>query len=195
MGKAGPVITSVQTKLQTKLLEGAEYVLGKNNMIVGGRHFEADCSGTVRAIYFYAGIDLAADFDRYTGNGVARLYKILRSKDLLYKTDIPQTGDIVFWDNTYDKNGDGKRNDPLTHVGMVVDVQKDGTIEYIHRDYLKGNVKAKMNLLKPDIFCEKNGDDLVILNTPIRMKKGTSYDGDHLSGQLFRVFGKGYLIE
>jgi hypothetical protein len=185
---------AAHVSVQEKLLEGADKMLGKTETVVRGKKFEADCIGTVRAIYYYAGIDLAADFELYSGNGVARLFKILKSKKLLYKTELPQPGDIIFWDNTYDSNGDGKRNDPLTHVGMVTGVGEDGTIDYIHQDYQTGIVTARMNLLKPDIFSEKRGDETVILNTPIRMKKGKRYKGEYLSGQLFRIFGRGYLL-
>ena len=82
-----------------------------------------DCTGTVLAIYYYAGIDLARDFNKYSGNGVTRLYKSLQAQKLLYETRYPVTGDIIFWDNTYDRNEDGRWNDTLTHVGITAGVR------------------------------------------------------------------------
>ncbi len=35
-------------------------------------------------------------------------------------------GDLVFFDNTYDRNGDGKFDDRITHVGIVVGFDKEG---------------------------------------------------------------------
>ena len=42
-------------------------------------------------------------------------------------------GDLVFFDNTWDYNGDGMANDPLTHVGIVERQEDDGTIVFISR--------------------------------------------------------------
>ena len=45
--------------------------------------------------------------DAAPGNGVGRIYKTLETEDLLYTTSTPLVGDIIFWDNTWDANGDG----------------------------------------------------------------------------------------
>ena len=44
-----------------------------------------------------------------------------------------QAGDLVFFDNTWDADGDGVDNDPFTHVGVVEKVESDGTIVFISR--------------------------------------------------------------
>jgi len=43
--------------------------------------------------------------------------------------------DIIFWDNSYDKNNNGLADDELTHIGMVVEVSPAGDIIYIPRSY------------------------------------------------------------
>jgi probable lipoprotein NlpC len=179
---------------QERLLAGARYVLGKSRLEVQGRSFTYDCSGTILAIYYYAGIDLAARFDRYTGGGVERIYKIMQANHLLYTTYYPQPGDIVFWDNTYDENGDGLWNDELTHAGMVVGVGSNGEISYIHQNYAKGIVIEKMNLLYPNIYTRILGGMKVTINSPMRMK-GSPPGPDWLSGQLYRDLGRGYLLK
>ena len=83
--------------LRSKLVEGAQSILGKKQLFVRGRRFNMDCTGMVLAIYWYAGIDLARDFNKFKGNGVTRIYKTLERDNLLYSNDYPLPGDIVFW--------------------------------------------------------------------------------------------------
>lgn len=170
---------------QEKIVEGSYWALGKTQLNINGRVFNLDCSGTVMAIYYYAGIDLARDFNKYTGGGTSRIFQYLEDKELLYDTEDPVPGDIIFWDNTYDKNGDGLRNDDLTHVGIVVEVGEDGTITYLHEHYKKGIILETMNLKFPDDTSR---------NAAMRMK-GTGMDGGWLSSHLYRVLAMGYKLE
>ena len=181
--------------IRRKLAEGGHYVLGKKELIIRGKRFNMDCTGTVLAIYYYAGIDLARDFNRYTGGGVTRLYKSLEAEELLYDTRYPVTGDIIFWDNTYDRNEDGRWNDPLTHVGMVMNVSADGDVEYVHLNYHKGIIIENMNLRRPEIHQRLEKGQMRIINSPMRMKQaGKAHPENWLSGQLFKIFGMGYLF-
>lgn len=179
---------------QKKLVEGAYEIIGREKLFIRGKSFGMDCSGIVLSIYWYAGIDLTKAYNDYSGNGVTRIYRYLEDKDLLYRTIMPAPGDIIFWDNTYDKNEDGKPNDLLTHVGMVVDVDNNGNIEYIHHNYRKGIVLAKMNLNNPDTYAETMNGEQIIVNSAMRMKGSPGFD-KWLSSQLYRQFGMGYLIE
>jgi hypothetical protein len=182
-------------QLRRKLAEGGEYVLGKRELVIRGKRFNMDCTGTVLAIYYYAGIDLARDFNKYSGNGVTRLYKTLEAEDLLYETRLPVAGDIIFWDNTYDRNEDGQWNDPLTHVGMVMDTSADGSIEYVHLNYRRGIIIENMNLRTPEIHQKMEKGQMRIINSPMRMKQaGKAHPDDWLSGQLYKIFGMGYLF-
>ena len=154
-----------------------------------------DCTGAVLAIYYYAGIDLTRDFNKYKGNGVTRLYRSLESEDLLYETQLPVTGDIIFWDNTYDRNEDGQWNDSLTHVGMVMNTSRDGTIEYVHLNYRKGIIIEHMNLRKSDVHQQLEKGHIRIVNSPMRMKQaGKDHPQNWLAGQLYKTFAMGYLF-
>ena len=179
---------------QKKLVEGAHEILGREKLFIRGRSFGMDCSGIVLSLYWYAGIDLTNAYIDYSGNGVTRIYRYLEDKDLLYRTLGPAPGDIIFWDNTYDKNEDGKPNDLLTHVGMVVDVDNKGNIDYIHHNYRKGIVFARMNLNNPDTYAETVNGEQIIVNSAMRMKGSPGFD-KWLSSQLYRQFGMGYLLE
>jgi hypothetical protein len=181
--------------VQQLLAEGARRVLGRRHLVVRGRRFPYDCTGAVLAIYWYAGIDLARDFDRYSGNGVMRLYQSLEKQNLLYSTPYPATGDVIFWDNTYDRNGDGAWNDALTHMGMVLHSRPDGTIHYVHLNRSRGIVIENMNLLEPNLSKKMIRGQLRILNSPIRLKeRGRPHPPLWLAGQLYRVLGMGYLF-
>jgi len=181
--------------VRRKLAEGGNYVLGKQELVIRGKRFNMDCTGAVLAIYYYAGIDLARDFNKYKGNGVTRLYRSLESEDLIYETQLPVTGDIIFWDNTYDRNEDGQWNDSLTHVGMVMNASRDGTIEYVHLNYRKGIIIEYMNLREPDVHQQLEKGQMRIVNSPMRMKQaGKAHPENWLASQLYKTFAMGYLF-
>jgi len=170
--------------IQNHIIEGSYWAKGRNSLVVHDRTFNIDCSGTVMAIYYYAGIDLSKDFSKYKGGGVSRIYQYLKAHNLIYFTKTPVPGDIIFWDNTYDSNNDGIRNDNLTHAGIVVNVSEDKTVTYIHAHYKKGIILETMNLMEPDNL-EKN--------SAMRMK-GSGMEGGWLSGHLYRESGIGYKL-
>jgi len=188
--------TTKIAEIKKKLLQGAESLVGKDTIIVNGKKFINDCVNTVLAIYYFAGIDLSKEFGKYSGNGVRRLYKTLENHELIYSTHSPAPGDIVFWDNTWDMNGDGIYNDPLTHVGMIVKISDEGNLEYIHYNYIKGIVYEKMNLNNPDTYSKIVNGKTIIINSPLQMKeKGKAHSNKWLSSHLYKSFGKGYLME
>ncbi len=180
--------------IRAEVVEGARSLIGKETLVVKGRAFPYDCTGLVRAAYWYAGIDLAKDFSKYSGNGVARLFKTFEAYNLLYLTETPLPADIAFWDNTYDQNVDGKWNDPFTHVGVVAAVSDAGQIEYIHLNYRKGIIIEYMNLADPDTNTMNVGGNVIFANSAMRMQ-GQIVNEMWLSSHLLREFGKGYLLE
>jgi hypothetical protein len=182
--------------LRAKLAAGARSILGKKQLVVRGRRFSWDCTGVVLSIYWYAGIDLSRDFKKFSGNGVTRIYKTLQKDDLLYSTTTPLVGDIIFWDNTYDEPGSEGKPNPLSHVGMVLDVQSDGTITYIHHHVTRGIVTEYMNLRAPDVRTMLDNGQVKVINSPLRLAvAGKPHDPNWLSGQLFRVLGMAYLLQ
>ncbi len=192
---ANPEARLEKPGLQNKLVEAAVALLGAEELVIQGKRFNLDCTGVVLAIYAYAGIDLSHDFNLYQGNGVRRLYSSLESKGLLYHTFNPAPGDIIFWDNTWDRDGDGKWNDSLTHTGMVVRVSHLGAIEYVHHNYRRGIVMQEMNLNDPDTFQKTEKGVIIIVNAPLRMKQANKKHPDKwLSAQLYRIFGMGYIL-
>lgn len=158
---------------------------------VRGRVFTLDCIGTVSAAYWGAGIDLQKNFSRYPGNGVTRLWKTLEDRRALVYEKVPQPGDLVFWDNTWDANGDGVfGNDGHTHAGLVVQVSPDGEIFYLHESVTRGVVVDRMNLVYPD---EAFGTDGEVRNSPMYLGSSPRKKDNpprYLAGSLWAAFGR-----
>jgi probable lipoprotein NlpC len=177
---------------QAMIVQAAREVLETQSTVVGGTTYAYDCSGTILTVYAHAGIYLVELFGQYTGNGVARLYGIATDYDVLHARKLPEPGDVIFWDNTYDRNQDGNWNDPLTHAGIVISVAEDGTVEYLHHNYRRGIVTARMNLLKPQTYQDNDGE---VLNAPMRMASQRASNPDlWLSSHLFREFASMHRI-
>ena len=98
----------------------------------------------------------------------------------------PEPGDIVFFDNTWDRNGNGRWDDDLTHMGVVVAVDRNGTISYLHNHLRRGVVVEQMNLRHPDSRE---------LNAPLR-QRGSPRDGSGrwLASHLVRGFARAHLL-
>lgn len=169
------------TEAGSRVAGAALNLVGRPDLIVDGRRFNYDCTGTILAAYYSAGYDLAANFGAYTGNGVRRLYLMADDQGRLQRREPLRPGDIIFWDNSYDMNGDGRWNDELTHAGIVVDVAADGRVTYVHHNYRRGVVTATLSPRRPSDSE---------LNSPMRMKSHRWRESDPwLSGELYRAHG------
>jgi hypothetical protein len=181
------------TPAEKAVLVSADALLGQapdSRVRVKGRTFVLDCIGTVSAIFYAVDIDVQADFPRYHGNGVSRLFQSLKARNVLHKDVYPRPGDIIFWDNTYDANGDGDlTDDPRTHAGVVVAVDPDGTIHYVHEHVIKGVVIEAMNLRHPRDYYDSHGK---VINNALAMNSGISRktNPEHwVAGDLWDSFG------
>lgn len=175
-----------------RLVNGALALLGQKpnaEVTVNGRTFILDCIGTVSAAYWSSSFDIQKDFAKYPGNGVNRLYLSARDWAALHELREPKPGDIIFWANTYDRNGNGNlTDDGLTHAGIVVEVEGDGTVHYLHESYSRGVVIAYFNLLHPD---EPKLPEGKVWNSPMYLGSnyGKATNPPHwLSGDLWSAF-------
>ena len=154
---------TTQAELRKRaIVQTAVNLVGAKTIESQGRRISYDCAGVTRAIYLAHGIDL------FEGGPVV------------------QAGDLVFFDNTWDYNGDGLVNDPLTHVGIVERVESNGTIVFISR--VAGAIERyRMNVAHPHIHRTADGR---LLNDYMRRKHWR--DGEqtpYLTGELFAAFG------
>ena len=174
---------------QQRLVRSAHDLIGVDRLYVGGVEYRDDCTGAVLAVYAAAGINLGAQFHQYRGNGVARLFQMMRDYRLYFPADPharPAPGDIVFFDNTFDRNGNRRWDDHLTHMAIVMAVDRNGTISYLHNHLRHGVIIEQMNLRRPDS---------AELNAPLR-QRGSPRDGSGrwLASHLVRGFGRAHLL-
>ena len=113
-----------------------------------------DCSGFVNSVYWTAVKNPTIKLSGSTEN----IFYILSKENKTYKKSLPNVGDIIFFDGTTSPNK------KLTHSGIVIKVDEDETVTYIHASTSKGLVLGYMNLKYPDL-ARKDGK---ILNSYLR---------------------------
>jgi hypothetical protein len=177
---------------ELSVIDSAKILIGEPpnaQVVVKGKNFTLDCIGTVSAIFYRMDIDITKNFANYSGNGVNRLYMTLKDLGVLHRDTYPRTGDVIIWDNTWDANDDGDRtDDPRTHAGVVLAVDDDGTIHYIHENMFKGVMVEVMNLLQPTLASDESGKRLNS-GLAIATKSGGPKPAHWLSGDVFDAFG------
>ncbi len=156
--------------------------IGRSRLVVKGETYRYDCSGFMSAAYAEAGL-------RLTGSS-AGMYDQADDAGLLHRRKLPAAGDVAFFDNTYDRNRNGRRDDKLSHVAVVESVRDDGTILLIHKGS-KGIRRIHMNLKTPH---DHRGPDGEIRNDYLRATNGRD-GGPVLTGELWRAFGSMWALE
>ena len=91
-----------------------------------------DCSGMVEWVFSQEGITLLSEPTTPKENASAALFRQAKRVGAV-RRQAPRRGDLVFFRETYDKNRDGRRNDGVTHVGIVESIDEEGTVTFIHR--------------------------------------------------------------
>lgn len=140
--------------------------------------FRDDCSGFVGAVLTRAGMPVDGSSRTYWDNA--------REAGVTHSRKRPRPGDLAFFDNTYDRNRNGRLDDDLTHVAIVLSVDDDGTIELAHAGTSRGRSTLWMNLRHPDVHRDDAGK---MLNSYLRRR--TSRDSRatrYLAGELWRGF-------
>ncbi len=155
---------------------------------VSGRSYKRDCSGFVMASLAATGVDLDELLPPRLEEegGVSLLYRMAKQRGMLHHHKVPDIGDLVFFDNTHDRNGNGRADDPLTHVGIVERVDPDGTVTFVH--HVRGGIlRYKMNRFKPE--DRRDPATGKVLNHHLRLgASDASINGRRLTGDLFNAF-------
>lgn len=139
-------------------LSTARALVGKTKLVVNGKRYGDDCTGFVRAVYEPLGINLMSDASQ-GDNGVTAMWRFASKHGRIFEGGRPVAGDLVFFKETYDLNRDGQTNDGLTHIGVVDDVEADGTVVVIHR-VARGVVRYRMNLAAKTLPKSPDGKKL-----------------------------------
>lgn len=180
-----PLLTSLPSR--SAIVHSAVRLLGSKTITIQGRRIHYDCAGVTRAIFLEHGIDLyRSSHPEMNANGVRLIHNHVRQHGMLHHNKDVHPGDLVFFDNTWDFNGDGLLNDPLTHVGIVEQIQQDGTVTFISR--VAGAIaRYRMNLRQPHLHKTAEGH---LLNDYIRRKRPTDPENTvRLTGELFSSYG------
>ncbi|QRO01802.1 C40 family peptidase [Archangium violaceum] len=165
------------------VLTVARELVGSRRVKLAGRTWPDDCTGFVEAVYAQAGVSFRGE-GLSGDNGVTALYRYAKAHGRVYTRGQPRPGDLVFFRETYDQNRDGRRNDGLTHVGLVDGIEDDGTVVVIHR-VKRGVVRYRMNLAKPGLQRDPRTGE--VLNDMLRAPGAGK--APVLTGQLFAAFG------
>jgi hypothetical protein len=169
------------------IVRTASKLVGARTIQANGKRIAYDCAGVTRAIYLEHGIDLYdSDSPAPKANGVRLIHHHINRYGRLHKGPVVRPGDLVFFDNTWDYNGDGIINDPLTHVGIVERQDPDGTVIFISR--VAGSIERyRMNTALPHVHKTTEGR---VLNDYIRRRDlDDPFNTAYLSGELFAGFG------
>ncbi|MGB0640828.1 MAG: CHAP domain-containing protein [Myxococcota bacterium] len=167
------------TRQGRKVAKAAESFIGNRRMVVHGEKQRYDCSGMVCAAHKKAGIPMRGSSKT--------LYQKAKDYGVDHKRKRPDVGDIAFFDNTWDRNKNGRRDDRLTHVAIVEQVERDGTITLIHLGG-SGITQIKMNMRHPNKKRDSEGKRW---NSVLRSQKD---GGPVLTAQLCVGFGSLWAI-
>jgi hypothetical protein len=117
---------------------------------------------------------------------IRELYRALKADGLTYDREQPLPGDLVFFHNTADDNGDARNNDWYSLAGVVKAVDAHGTVTFIA--YVGDEVQELvMNVARPEV--RRDETEGAVLNSFVRAKKLS--DPEHsryLAGELFAGF-------
>ncbi|MBN2799512.1 MAG: CHAP domain-containing protein [Deltaproteobacteria bacterium] len=134
--------------------------------------FRTDCSGFVMACGARAGVPLSGSS--------ADLWDRARAAHAIHHRKLPKVGDIAFFDNTYDRDKDGRWDDDLTHVAVVIAVSEAGDILLAHAGTSRGRSELRMNLKRPDEARDERGVVNDYLRSPGRDEDKERYLASHL---------------
>jgi hypothetical protein len=127
-------------------------------------------------------------------NGVSYFYNLANHLNInksVRTTNDPLVGDLIFWDNTWDKNGDCTANDERTHVGIVKWVPDEfGTLLFIQAS---GRGVSTDNLMNNTAgYSSNDGFNTFLRNSWKPDNACTQQQWNSvgkLAGQLFSGFG------
>lgn len=110
------------------------------------------------------------------------IYNLFKEQNRLYY-DSPKLGDLVFFANTVKKYAQKRSIENITHIGIIIEINDDGTIHFIH--HLKGkNLISQMNLSHPSMVNKNNK------NINSYMEKCPKFEGHNcLAPAYFSAYG------
>jgi hypothetical protein len=137
--RADPAIASAAARPSRpeagRAVEVASSLVGRRDIVVGGRDYGDDCAALVRAALDRAGRPVPAEV-----RDAATLYGLADGRGLVRGGIRAQPGDLIF---LADRPGGAP-----AHVGLVAKVDPDGTALVLHR-MARGVMRLRVNLGYP----------------------------------------------
>ena len=147
---------------RNEIVQYAESLLGLRDLSQINGWFRNDCSGYVIGVYKTLGYRVKLLPHPYTNKISLALYYSLNKRGLTYTSETPRRADVVFFKGTFDGAGD-----KVSHVGIVADIFRDGTIRILNYTS-KGVTELRMNLVTPNIHKDQSGN---VVNDFLKKKK------------------------
>jgi len=174
---AAPPVGPKARKRGGDVAESSSAFLGASKLRHGGESFRYDCSGLVMAAHARAGLQLAGSSES--------MLTMAKEAGVFHRRKRPQVGDVAFFANTYDKNGNGRLDDPITHVAVVVAVDDDGTVYMVHKGG-RGITRLILNLHQPSEHADGASKEI---NSYLRSRRSSDRRGtQYLAGELWIGF-------
>ncbi|MCL2521097.1 MAG: C40 family peptidase [Spirochaetaceae bacterium] len=172
-----------QSNWREDVVAAAYLIMERGQPQSNGRWFNRDCSGFVMAIFMEAGHDLTQLTWRHAlaGQGLtATLHNVARQNGALVNNSSIQPGDLVFFDNTFNRTAGF---DLLTHLGIVTGFDAaSGRVTFIHYNTFFDRVmEEELNVREP-----ANPQLNIILRWPM----ANDPQQERLAGQLINSFGR-----
>lgn len=153
-----------QSSLRADIVGIARQYVGVRSLRKVTRDLPDDCTGFVRLVFEQVDIELM-NHGQPKDNGVTAMWRGAKRSGALVKRAM-RPGDLVFFLETYDRNRDGRRNDGLTHVGIVEEILADGTVVFLHRAG-QGVSRSRFHPRAPTV---RHTNDGRVLNDYLRAK-------------------------
>lgn len=118
-----------------------------------------DCSGFVALVNFENGEPYykTGELSKYFTNDYRSkaIYNVMKSDARIAKKKTPEIADLVFFSDTLKKTKRKRGSANITHIGIVTQIDKDGTVHFIHN--IRGkNIIGVVNEKYPKIAKLEN---------------------------------------
>ena len=120
-----------------------------------------DCSGFVDLVnsqsgeVFYKSDELYKYFDNT--NRSKAIFNLMKTENKLVTTMLPKVGDLVFFEDTLQKTKRKSGSFNIPHVGIVTQVDSDGTVHFIHNIQGKNRIdQLNMKFADSQVLSGKN---------------------------------------
>ena len=113
------------------------------------------------------------------------IYNVMKSDERIAKKQSPKIADLVFFSDTLEKTKRKVGAENITHIGIVTQVDRDGTVHFIHN--IRGkNVIGVLNEKYPKIANKENKN----INTYLKRCEPSRSKHECLSPYFLSAYGE-----